>query len=89
MDRLTERHQPSGECWPNIHCSFHGIDATVTGSTFKVCFECGHVFQTGTEILTEANAFHVAMERAVPGAELPRYTDPNDIDFCPFCTHDL
>jgi hypothetical protein len=83
-----EIHKPSDTCYA-MHCTFHDVDEPITEDTYRVCGECGHAFETDVRLIVETNKTNAAMEKAVPGAELPRHVTADDINHCPFCYHDF
>lgn len=83
-----EIHPPTDECYA-WHCKFHDVDEPITPDTYRVCGECGHAFETDVRLIVETNKTNAALERACPGAELPRHVTPDEIDSCPFCNHDF
>ena len=64
------------------HCFFHpGEDETITPTTFRVCGECGHAWQTEQEWKDDVRGM----------CEQMGWTVPADVDlpFCTFCAHDF
>ena len=75
---------------PKDHCLSHDEDEKVTFTTFKVCFECFHVFQTLKELV---DAEEIARDN---WNQAPRNAWPvgvsvfatAEIKACPYCNHD-
>lgn len=90
MDLITpniEIHRMTDECYA-LHCAFHDVDEPITPTTFRVCLECGHAFETDVRLIVETNKTNAAMERAT-GVEMSRHVTADDITCCPFCYHDF
>lgn len=67
---------------PITHCWTHHVDEPTTDSTYRVCGECLHVFETAQD-LVDADAL-VWLEMGEP-----RRNKPEDIFCCPYCVHDF
>lgn len=64
----------SGEA-PISQCEIHGCVELITPKTFRVCSECGHVFETEDELV----AAYLQKHRSIP----------ENYWTCPLCTHDF
>jgi hypothetical protein len=76
-------------------CEWHHRIEVESPDTFRVCGECGHVWNTAEELLDEFNREGERVERQL--AEMldgGRFTgdlgatDVADVLFCPLCLHD-
>lgn len=70
-------------------CHVHQVDEPTTGATFLVCFECGHAYQTKTDLV---NAYNDTVDRynkeKPPGEPYIAYLRYNDdVRWCPTCDH--
>lgn len=74
---MEGKHLPTAEC-ADIHCYSCNEDEPITDNPFRVCGECGHVYQTGQELMT-------AYGEIGP----PKVVDGYTIYFCPLCAHDF
>jgi Fe2+ or Zn2+ uptake regulation protein len=63
-------------------CVIHEVDEPLTETTHRVCFECGHVYETPTDVeqLHREIADDYTIQVSGKKAE--------DILFCPLCLHD-
>lgn len=68
---MTARMREPDECY------FHNVVEEVTDSTFRVCWECWHVFPTRRDFV---NAYR---------SEFPGPPVPVHFGVCPLCAHDL
>lgn len=66
-------------------CYFHGEEPIPSGG--YLCGECGHVYPTATDLLNAYNT-ELAQHHGVNGQPYTPVTNPDDIYFCPMCTHD-
>lgn len=73
-------HEPSPECGDD-HCYSHNIDEPFGPNSYRVCGECGHVFDTAEDLIEDFNS-------EMPEG-LPPEVDVQKINFCPWCTHDF
>lgn len=73
----TKVHAPDDSC-VSVHCYWHHVDEP-DGEV--MCGECFHSWPTRNDFLADH-----ALTRAELGLWAP--TDP-DVNFCPFCIHDL
>lgn len=76
-------HPVTDECM-NVHCWIHDVDEIATDDSYKVCFECRHVYQTAERLW----AAHLAHYVGVAPADLPPF-DPDRLVSCPLCAHDF
>lgn len=73
LDKLWARSDGSMCLICHMFETFDGVDP------FDVCFECGHVYRTGQDMIDEYNA-HGEWEWEGLAASIP---------FCPMCLHDF
>lgn len=79
----------------DLGCFFHGFEGewneTSEQRPFKFCFECGHIFWTEEQMLTEFNDDIKRMELAyfTDGVSLPLAKSAEEIFFCCWCAHDF
>jgi hypothetical protein len=82
---------------PTSHCAIHDVDELITPETFRVCFECSHVW-TIEDLLKDYNegmrrAFADTAVVTIPEVEeklrLLPIEDPYKVYFCPLCLHDF
>lgn len=76
-------HFPTEACL-NMHCYIHDVDEIETATSYKACFECGHVYQRAEDLW----AAHLAHHVGVAPADLPPF-DPGRLVSCPLCAHDF
>jgi len=88
---MSEIHEITAACAP-VHCWSHDVDED--GPHYRACLECGHLYRTEAELVTEYNKG----VREVNASPLPRWpgetrvpeiTSVNDAWFCPLCMHDF
>jgi hypothetical protein len=63
------------------YCAVHEKDEPTTDETYRVCFECGHVYETEKDL-------EEAWDETYPQTLL-RGRPARKIDFCPICLHDF
>ena len=71
------QHEPFDFCMSHYRCE------PMTESTYTVCGECGHAFDTADDLLRDHNA--VLVELGIDRID----TDPEKVWVCPHCTHDF
>jgi hypothetical protein len=80
----------STDCVQVEHCISHDEDEKITSGTFKVCFECFHVFPTIKDLVDAEEAMRKEMADA--GYETYKKNlsvfSTLEIRSCPFCSHD-
>lgn len=74
-------------------CFWHGAEP-ITESTFLVCYECGHVYETPADLERVARKTHDAADiNFIKLGYAPSpFTEPFDANtwpHCPLCCHDL
>lgn len=93
---MAETTAPGGRSYPEDYCPceaypdcvkrgedfcyIHHRHEQSVGPTYRVCFECGHVYYTEEELLDE--------EWHANGGDVERLTCADGIYFCPLCLHD-
>ena len=75
-------HEPTAACWP-IHCLTHNEDEPDAGA-YRICGECRHVFYSPSELL-EA---HLRVDAELGFTHVPP-PHPDNIYYCPHCTHNF
>lgn len=80
-------HQATNDC-AHYHCYCHNIDEPADSNSYLICFECCHVFQTEKELI---DAFNKNLIEYYDGLHIegPLASLGDEINFCPFCTHDF
>jgi len=71
-------------------CYFHD-DELVPEQHYLICFECGHCYVTAEDLLRASNEEHYKMWFKWDQADydfVPE-TNPDNIFFCAYCTHDF
>lgn len=65
------------------YCAIHNVQEPATDSTYRVCFECGHVYETKQDLID------IEYETAQSyGDHIFPKTNAASILFCPLCLHD-
>jgi len=64
-------------------CYFHGEEPIPEGA-YRVCGECWHCYPTEKDLL---DTYNTELARVNQEPDSP-VTNPDDIYFCPLCTHD-
>lgn len=65
------------------------------GPAYVICFECGHAFRTPEALVADHNALVARLNAAdvdPPGGPyelIAAVSDPEEVTFCPHCSHDL
>jgi hypothetical protein len=89
-------HHP--ECGHGSWCYSHWMMEPTDATTFRVCFECKHVYPTEESLVKAHNDFLHVLNREVnpkghPDFELteplPDVTTASQIYSCPECIHDF
>lgn len=86
----TVQHEESNHCVGN-HCYAHMVDELVTDDTYRVCFECSHVYYTPKDL---EEAYHRASMQMIESdpeayAEVVTSLPAEKISFCQACMHDF
>lgn len=71
-------------------CYFHG-EEPIPEQYYRICFECGHCYVTGQELLDMMNDFlYQGWFKYEQGLTpwIP-YTNADDIYHCAYCAHDF
>lgn len=63
-----------------MFCFWHHVWEPDNDDTFKVCFECQHVYQTEQDLLGTFN-------EKMPPLGIERRDSAEGIDWCPLCAH--
>jgi len=77
----------------DLGCFFHGyegewnIDSEVKPHT--VCFECGHIYWTGEQLLKEFNEDIENSAKVFNLPDVPLAVSVDEIFFCAWCGHDF
>jgi hypothetical protein len=66
-----------------VWCSWHRAHEPRTRRTFRVCMECGHVYETAADLERE---FAVLGTEIHPAVLVRRRVEL--VTFCPLCLHD-
>lgn len=73
-------------------CAIHDKAEPVTEHTYRVCFECGHVYERPADLVKEYERIVKQMNDDLKSQEKRLYpwTKPADeIYFCQLCLHDF
>ena len=75
----------------NTFCYIHGVCEPDLPGDYRACGECGHVYRTVWDLLTEELLFwrRGVMGGWVDSMEVGPLGDPDRIFSCPLCTHDF
>lgn len=65
----------------------HNRSAPTTESTYRVCSECSHVFETEGDLIRDHTA--VLLGLCKPGQGVALTDSGSDIYTCPRCAHDF
>lgn len=67
-------------------CHVHHMDEKVPESTYRVCLECGHVYERGRDLVEAHN--DVLAETIGEDEQFLAVDEAEDITACPTCGHD-
>lgn len=76
--------------WPSF-CHVHGHSEDCTTTTYKVCFECGHVYETEADLIRSVNQMFESIA-AADGQTLHSndyWVSGEAVYACPECAHDF
>lgn len=75
----------------DLGCFFHGFEGDVTPEKrpYRTCVECGHIFWTEQQLLTEFNEDITALVKVFSVPEVPLAQTVDEIFFCCWCAHDF
>lgn len=75
----------------HTYCHIHNVSEPDLPGDYLSCMECGHVYRTVWELLTEDLLFwrSAVMNGWVGSMEVGPLGDPDRIFACPLCTHDF
>lgn len=94
MDPDVDINDPP--CEMRDMCWSHNVNEPANEETYRICFECNHVFQTEDDLVNAHNAKVEEMRMDGPGGDfewevayIPLAQRGSDIHCCPFCIHDF
>lgn len=100
MDRKRERHIHSRACG-RLHCHSCDVDEMATTVSYRICYECNHVWETSEQLVMAHNLENAKYNLTAKDLDWPdgwMYSDlpplsiasrEEEVFFCPLCTHDF
>lgn len=71
---------------PMSWCHTHNTEEPVTDAIYRICSECGHVYERGRDLVTAHN--DVMAETIDEDGQFLAVDEANEIESCPMCGHD-
>lgn len=87
---LYRTTHPITDACLTVHCWIHDVDEFETPTTYRVCFECKHVYQAEQELVDAYNRVVTEMNASGKGEEpISLRASAEEIYFCQLCMHDF